>query len=282
MTRRYWMATAAAPLSLAHAAPSLTAGTLIERIEKQTGIAWKQPTVDTLKTGSPGTAISGVAVSFMATFAVLEQAAKRKLNFIVTHEPTFYNHLDETKAVEQDAVYRAKRTLIDEHHLCVFRFQDYWHRMRPDGIRTGMVEAMGWKENIDGDLFRFPHEPRLGDLASELKKRLKATSIRVIGNPAQVIRRAALQPGAGGSREQMSALANPEVDLLVIGETREWETVEYARDALQQGRSKALIILGHAISEEGGMAYCARWIRTFVTEVPVEFILAGEPYWPAR
>jgi hypothetical protein len=33
------------------------------------------------------------------------------------------------------------------------------------------------------------------------------------------------------------------------------------------------------ISEENGMNECARWIKTFITEVPVEFIPAGEPFW---
>jgi hypothetical protein len=27
---------------------------------------------------------------------------------------------------------------------------------------------------------------------------------------------------------------------------------------------------------------CARWLRTFVTEVPVEFIATAEPFWPAK
>jgi putative NIF3 family GTP cyclohydrolase 1 type 2 len=90
---------------------------------------------------------------------------------------------------------------------------------------------------------------------------------------------AAMMPGAGGSAAQERLLMSDNVDVLVIGETREWETVEYARDALQQGRKKALIVLGHAASEEGGMRYCAQWIAGFVKEVPVEFIAAGEPFW---
>jgi hypothetical protein len=43
-----------------------------------------------------------------------------------------------------------------------------------------------------------------------------------------------------------------------------------------------MIILGHAISEEAGMNNCAKWLKTFVTEVPVEFIPAGEPFWSPK
>ena len=65
----------------------------------------------------------------------------------------------------------------------------------------------------------------------------------------------------------------------MLGETHEWELVEYAQDVISSGKKKALIILGHVTSEQAGMKYCAEWLRSFVTEVPVEFIPAPEPYW---
>jgi hypothetical protein len=30
------------------------------------------------------------------------------------------------------------------------------------------------------------------------------------------------------------------------------------------------------------MENCANWLRGFITEVPVEFIPAGDPFWAAR
>ena len=44
-------------------------------------------------------------------------------------------------------------------------------------------------------------------------------------------------------------------------------------------KTKGLIVLGHVISEENGIERIARWLKTFITEVPVEFIPAGEPFW---
>ena len=43
--------------------------------------------------------------------------------------------------------------------------------------------------------------------------------------------------------------------------------------------NKAMIVLGHANSEEAGMEYCGKWLRQFVTEVPIKFIPAGDPFW---
>jgi hypothetical protein len=66
----------------------------------------------------------------------------------------------------------------------------------------------------------------------------------------------------------MRTFARPEVDALVIGESREWEGIEYAQDTIISGKKKGLIILGHAISEENGMNERATWLRTFVPKCP--------------
>jgi hypothetical protein len=39
-----------------------------------------------------------------------------------------------------------------------------------------------------------------------------------------------------------------------------------------------MIILGHDMSEEAGMEASALWLKGFITEVPVEFMRAGEPF----
>ena len=66
---------------------------------------------------------------------------------------------------------------------------------------------------------------------------------------------------------------------LIAGETREWELVEYAQDCISSGNKKALLLLGHVVSEQAGMKYCAEWLRPFIPEVPVQFIPAREPFW---
>jgi hypothetical protein len=74
-------------------------------------------------------------------------------------------------------------------------------------------------------------------------------------------------------------LRRENLEVLAIGEVPEWETIEYVADASSEGKKKALILLGHIPSEQAGMDYCAGWMRTFITEVPVEFVPTREPYW---
>jgi hypothetical protein len=67
--------------------------------------------------------------------------------------------------------------------------------------------------------------------------------------------------------------------LLIAGKAAEWETVEYVRDASLQGRHKALILLGHEVSEEPGMEKCAEDLRLLFPKLKVEHIPAGNPMW---
>ena len=121
----------------------LTAREVIARIQTHVGIPWQQETVDTFKAGNPDTEVRGIAVTMMATLDVLQRAVAAGQNLIITHEPTFYNHLDKPELEESDPVLAAKRAFIQEHGLVVWRFHDHWHRMKPDGIEAGMAHALG-------------------------------------------------------------------------------------------------------------------------------------------
>lgn len=265
----------------------LTAREVIQRIQEHVGVPWQKETVDTFKAGDPDTKVTGIAVTMMATYDVLQRAAASGANLVITHEPTFYNHLDDLKEIpqkENDPVLAEKLAFIKEHHLVVWRFHDHWHRRTPDGIEAGMTHALGWEAFQDKQnqyLFTIP-EITLDKLAAELKTRLELRTMRVVGDPQMKITRVALSPGAAGMLREIGALENPDIHLLITGESREWETVEYAADAVSEKKDKALIVLGHIPSEQAGMEECTRWLKTFVSEVPVKFVPAAQPFWSSK
>jgi putative NIF3 family GTP cyclohydrolase 1 type 2 len=261
----------------------LTAQDVIERVQTNVGVPWRAETVDTFKAGNPGAPVTGIAVTMMATLDVLERAARSGKNLIITHEPTFYNHLDATEDLnkQNDPVLAAKQEFIEKHGLVVWRFHDHWHARKPDGILLGMTHALGWErfQNPAAEhLFVLP-ETTLDNLAESIKTRLSIRALRVVGDPKLKIRKVASLPGAAGSAKQIELLERDDVEVLLIGETPEWETVEYVADAVTEHKPKALVILGHIPSEQAGMEECARWLKTFITEVPIEFIPASEPFW---
>jgi len=265
-------------------AKELTAREVVSRIQAHVGVPWQPETVDTFKAGNPDEPVTGVALTMMATMDVLQRAAASGKNLVITHEPTFYNHLDKLDLLsekEKDPVLAAKLAFIAEHHLVVWRFHDHWHMRTPDGIEAGMAHALGWEKQEDRQnqyLFAVP-ETTLESLAADLKKKLDIHVLRVVGDPHLKIKKVGLVPGASGFQKETLTLERNDVDVLVTGEPREWETVEYVADAVAQGKPKGLIILSHIPSEQAGMEECTRWLKTFVAEVPVEFVPAKDPFW---
>jgi len=262
---------------------TITAQQIIDRIQKHVGVKWTTPTVDTFKAGDPDEKITGVAVTMMATFDVIKRAAAEGKNLVITHEPTFYSHQDGTAALEsqQDAVLADKEAFIREHHMVVWRFHDHWHKHQPDGILKGMVDALGWQSYQDAKnphLFVLP-EQSLESLALDVKKKLGIVAMRVVGDPKLKVTKIGLMPGAAGSLPQIRMLESDSVEVLLIGEVPEWETVEYVDDASAEGKHKALILMTHIPSEQAGMKECADWLKGFVTEVPVAFVPTQQPFW---
>jgi putative NIF3 family GTP cyclohydrolase 1 type 2 len=261
---------------------ALTAQQVVERIKSQVGVPWQADTVDTFKAGDPATHVTGIAVTMMATLDVLQRAAKAGHNLVVTHEPTFFDHRDPTEPLEtaRDSVFAAKMAFIKNHGLVVWRFHDHWHRRQPDGVQAGMLRALGW-ESQDGQAPMVVTRPQttLARLAADIRSRLGAHALRVVGRSDLPVTKVALAPGAAGFALHRAALQRDDVQVLVIGEAREWETVEYVDDAVAAGQEKALVIIGHIPSEQAGMEECARWLKGLVTEVPVEFVPAADPFW---
>jgi hypothetical protein len=179
-----------------------------------------------------------------------------------------------------DPVFLGKKEFIQKNGLVVFRFYDNWRNRKPDPFATGLALAMGWTgRQAAGDPLRYDiPATTIEALAGSLAGRLKARAgIRVVGNPQSRVRRIAMLPGVSPLAATMKAL--PDCDLVLAGETREWESVEYAQDAVAAGQTKGLIMLGRVLSEEPGMNVCADWLKKLIPDVPVRWLPAGDPYW---
>ncbi len=182
-----------------------TAREVVAAIQERVGVPWKKETVDTFKAGDPETRVTGIAVTMMATMDVLERASAKGLNFVITHEPTFYAHLDTPEGMpENDPVWAEKRAFIEKHKMVVWRFHDHWHMRKPDGIEAGMVHALGWEKYQTAEnqyLFVLP-ETTVRKLAEEVAKKLDSPVLRVVGDPEMKVTKVGLSPGAAGSRRK--------------------------------------------------------------------------------
>jgi putative NIF3 family GTP cyclohydrolase 1 type 2 len=281
--KTFVLALAAAGLLNAEQGKAPTAREIVTLIRQHSGVPWDGPTVDTFKAGNPDTPVTGIATTMMATFDVLKRAAGEGANLVITHEPTFYTHEDKTTSLEaaNDPVWREKEAFIREHHMVVWRFHDHWHMRRPDGISSGMARALGWERYERDDvpsLFLLP-QTTVHALAKNIQDRIGSKALRVVGNPDLTVTKVALMPGAAGTQRHLQMLRRDDVEVLVIGEVPEWETIEYVNDAAAEGHHKALILMGHVPSEQAGMESCAEWLKTFISSVPVTFVPMTELFW---
>jgi putative NIF3 family GTP cyclohydrolase 1 type 2 len=243
--------------------------------------------------------VTGIVTTALASLDVLGSAVKVGANLIVTCEPTFFSKADTpTPPVRRgfgpgstgpatppspppaDPVFSAKDDFIRKHNLVVWRFSDHWRLRTPDPFAQGMVNELGWSKFADGGDLRHLsiQETSLDALVMHVKKSLKSRGgMRIVGDPQLRLRKVALLPGSTTIQASLEAL--PGADVIIAGEVREWESVEYVRDTVALGGKKALILVGRIVSENPGMQVCAQWLMTIVPEVASTWVPVGDPYW---
>ncbi|HEV2275326.1 MAG TPA: Nif3-like dinuclear metal center hexameric protein [Acidobacteriaceae bacterium] len=282
---------------------AITAQEVADRIKKNLGGDWKPETVDTFKAGDPSTAVTGIVTTALPSLDVLGRAVKEGANLIVTCEPTFFAKADtpappvrrgfgpgaagraappETppSPPPSDPVFSAKDAFLRKHNLVVWRLSDHWRLRTPDPFSQGLVNTLGWSKlaGADDPGHVSIAETSLDVLVSHVKKSLKSRGgMRIVGDPQLRVRKVAFLPGSTPIQASLAAL--PDADVIIAGEVREWESVEYVRDTVALGGKKALILVGRIVSEDPGMQVCAQWLKTIVPEVASMWVPVSDPYW---
>jgi putative NIF3 family GTP cyclohydrolase 1 type 2 len=255
-----------------------TARQIVERIKTAFGPSWRETPTDAFHAGDPDVAVTGIATTVMSTLLVLQRAVAAEKNLVITHEPTFWTGNDNVTGLETDALLVRKQEYIKQHNLAVFRFHDNWHARRPEPMGQALAQFLGWDRTPPDDptVYLIP-TASVSDVVKQVEAKLGGHSLRVIGSLNTRITRVGFLPGTPPSNISASRLF-PKVDLIIAGEQREWEGVYYAHDLVTSGQPKAMITIGHAISEDPGMKLCADWLKTFIQDVPIDWIPAGEPF----
>ncbi|KAF9115691.1 hypothetical protein BGX30_006193, partial [Mortierella sp. GBA39] len=217
--------------------------------------------IDRIIAGSPEAEVRGIGVAFIASHDIVLEASRLGVNLLVTHEGAFYSHQEEQGFAPEDP--------------------DHPHSYRPDIITAGLIEALGWQDYEHRDLgtasvVRLPQSRRLSDIAGHVKQKLNLPYLRAVGDPETVCGQIGVAVGyRGGGQHAIPLFEQERLDLMIIGEGPEWETPEYVRDASAQGRAKALLMLGHAASEEPGMKLISERLAGRFPGLPVHFIPSG-------
>lgn len=259
----------------------MTARQVVDLIAKNQGIPWNdRSTRDTFKAGNPDTTVKGIATTMMTTFDMLKRAHAAGLNMVITHEDTYWNDRDDTKDLIDNPLYKLKTDFILKNDMVVWRDHDHMHAMTPDYTVVGELRSAGIKSGehvtMRPGILTIP-PTTFGELAAQVKRSSGARAIRCVGDPKATVSKILVGPGYATPR------MTPEVDVVIGGEQQEadggFDNVEYVLDAVSLGMPKGIIMLGHVISEQAGMEDFGNWLRTFIHDVPIQFVPAEEPYW---
>jgi putative NIF3 family GTP cyclohydrolase 1 type 2 len=259
----------------------LTVKQVIDIILKEIANAPFATTVDQLRSGSMDREVTGIVTTMFPTIKVIEDTAKAGANLIIAHETPFYNNQDETDWLQQDDAYRYKLDLINKYKIAIWRFHDYWHAHKPDGIIMGNLIKFGWEKYYDANsprMITLPKPMALKSIVALAKERLDIPSVRVIGNLNQNCSTVYMAFGYMDSKRQIAAIQQYKPDLILSGETREWETVERVRDGMLMGLKTSLMVLSHAVSEEAGMEYAAKWLQPKVPGIKITHLASTNPF----
>lgn len=250
---------------------------------------------DDYKCGNPDDECSGIVVALAPTINVIKKAIQLKANLIIVHEPTFYTSIDGPGWYEEfnNSVYNEKRKLLDDNGITIWRDHDHLHAHNPDGIFTGIVKYMGFegKTELVKDTGGFPHyivdvgEMTLNDLCKYYVEKIGLNGVRYIGNPDMLVHKIAfvghLYPQDINNEYSVKVIKTLEIDadVIVPGEIIDWTVLSYVRDAVELGKNKAVLNIGHFNSEELGMKYMKDWLSELINnKVDITYVPSGDMY----
>lgn len=248
---------------------------------------------DGYKSGNPEDECTGVAVALVPTAEVIEKAAAKNCNLIITHEPIFYQtpDFDCWKGSFNNRVYDEKKKLLEKYNMTVWRDHDHMHANVPDSIFSGVIKELGWEQYAikpkKGDamacfVFEMPKTP-IEDIADHLKRTLKLNGLKYMGNKDNKVKKVALVGhlfpngfGQDGIKEDgfyhdyameiMKAMEEQGVELIIPGEIVEWTVLAYIRDGIAMGKNMSCISIGHFNLEELGMKDFAKVVDGLVNK----------------
>lgn len=261
---------------------------IIQRIEeKHIKLPSEMKTCDGVIYGDTQQECTGILLTCCPSAAIIQSAIKLGCNLIFCHEPTFYHGWDENEWLKENKIYEAKKALLDQYGIVIYRDHDRVHQEHPDMVFSGIVRKLGWEKYAASENF-FPSskyvipETTLRELAMYLGDKMQIDGIRIMGDPDMKVKTVGLMAhffGNEGDCDSISDIEKNDYDVIIPGEIVDWTIGEYIQDSNALGRKRGMLNVGHFNLEEPGMEMMEGWLReTLEDQVPVTFVQSGNQY----
>jgi putative NIF3 family GTP cyclohydrolase 1 type 2 len=217
--------------------------------------------------------VRGIAVGWMSYTWALRRALELGCNVFITHEPTYYDHLDNDEKMFAMPGVRDKQHFIEQNRLIVLRCHDLWDQYPGLGIPDSWGEWLGLGQPVAGEGYYRVYNVS-GRTATDVARQV-AARVAPLGQNAVELAGPAERPvtrvciGTGAITQFRRMLTQYGVDLAICTDDgfTYWRDAAYAIDM-----DIPVIVANHAVSEEPGLMNLARHLREQFPAVPVHHI----------
>lgn len=239
--------------------------------------SWVNPeqTRDILLYGDAKTDVDKAAVCWVATSKVLEEAAKKDIHFIITHENLFYNFSTMPQQLLLSMI-RKKQAFLEQHQICVYRCHDLWDQYPIWGVSDQYADILGFpfaKRDTSSFIHRADIHPMMvKEAAQKIADALSdygENGVTILGNPEKQIARLTIGTGAATSIYDMMKYAP---DAMVVAEDG---IRTYCEGQLALDLDIPLILVNHAACEHPGILQLRTFLQKQFPEVSFTYFDDG-------
>ena len=254
-----------------------------------------EKTRDKVLYGDADKECTGIVTTIYASTNVIRKAHELGANLIIAHEALFWNRGDHREWLEesQNKTYLAKKKMLDDYGITVWRFHDYIHSGIPvgddyiDGIFYGIAKQTGWDKaiissDVSGAIYLECETTTPREVGKLLKEKWHLSGLKCIGNMDAKVNKIMVcghVSEGGDSNSLIKKVDENNINLLLPLELIDFTLSEYIKDSGQLGYDRAIIAAGHFNLEEPGMEYMVNWIEDALkTHIKTDFVQAGDMY----
>ncbi len=236
-----------------------------------TWVDWAH-TCDGFKYGDPDIEVEGIAVGWQSLQSALEEAEEKGCNLFVTHEPTFYSHMDDDEALKATAPAQHKMEFLERTGTVVYRCHDVWDVYPELGVVDAWSNFLELGDPVKAIKYYNLHEmptTTAWELAQRIAQRVKPLGeqmVQFVGTRWQMVHRLAVGTGAITDVRRMVELGADAV-LTTDDGIALWRDAAWVSDL-----GVPMIVVNHMTSEIPGLRNLADYLGEQFPEVPVEFV----------
>ena len=252
----------------------------------------REPSVDRIIIGEPGTKIKKVGTAWTPYFKTLKYAVGQGINVLIVHEPTFYRHWDldvkdqelfntpSTAKAQYLEALETKKKWIESNGLVIIRSHDVPDIIKNFGIPFGLGLKLGFKNE---DIIRSKdyynvyktEKDSAENIARKIAFKLKdfnQPGVAFYGDPDRLVSTIGLGTGCICDPQQYAEL-NPDLCIGIDDTIRTWVQTTYSEDT-----GKPLIVINHGTSEEMGMQLLNDYLSRNIPSIEFIHINQGCSY----